>query len=179
MPNFRRPSAPGTEVFFTVVAHQRRPILTEPAIREALRAAINTVRTQRPFHVDAWVLMPDHLHCIWSLPESDGDFATRWSAIKRLVTQACATTAESPSRQRRREGSLWQRRFWEHQLRDDLDRERHFDYLHWNPVKHGLVRRVADWPYSTFHRWVRDGVYPADWGGDISESRFPVQDFGE
>ena len=110
------------------------------------------------------------MHCIWTLPEHDTDYSTRWSIIKRYVSSRGAPALHDPalsmsSRQKRRESTIWQRRFWEHQIRNEVDFERHMDYIHFNPVKHGFVQQVVDWPYSTFHRYVRDGVYAGNWGG--------------
>ena len=175
MPKYRRAKLPGGTYFFTLVTYQRRNILLQEEIRAALRYAIRTTQARLPFSIDAWVLLPDHLHAIWVLPRNDGDYSNRWSMIKRLVTQrvvgccdavgAHGTPYCTASRVRRQEGGLWQRRFWEHLIRDEIDLNRCRDYLHWNPVKHGHVSRVADWPYSTFHRYVRDGRYQKDWGG--------------
>lgn len=207
MPNYRRADISGATYFFTVVSHRRRPILCDESVRHALRQAINIVKTKHSFDIDAWVLLPDHLHCIWTLPENDHAYSVRWSMIKRLVTQAIGmhykndtdhgahgATYEavqpggrvrrahhmysnsehsyhsnkplmSASRLRRCEGDIWQRRFWEHRVRDQADLNRCLDYLHWNPVKHGYVNRVAEWQFSTFHRYVREGAYPEDWGG--------------
>ncbi len=139
--------------------------MTDKRFRPALRQAILRVKTTMPFESIAWVLLPDHLHTIWQLPEGDANFSARWSMIKRSVTQQYKDLLPHPhnlSRQARREGNLWQRRFWEHLIRDELDLQRHIDYVHYNPVKHGYVSKVADWPYSTFHRYVSDGVYPKD-----------------
>ncbi|MFN3791323.1 REP-associated tyrosine transposase [Massilia sp.] len=155
----------GTSYFFTVVTHRRRPILCDDPIRLALRLAIEQVRSRRPFTTNAMVLMPDHLHCIWTLPDGDNDFSSRWSQIKHHVSYSCSqqySATLSKSRQRQRMAAIWQRRFWEHQIRDDLDMERHVDYIHFNPVKHGLVAAASEWPYSTFKRFVRDGIYAAD-----------------
>ena len=132
-----------------------------------------------PFDSIAWVLLPDHLHTIWQLPEGDADYSGRWSLIKKTVTQKCPDWLSPPnnlSRQARREGTLWQRRFWEHLIRDELDLERHIDYIHYNPVKHGYASRVADWPYSTFHRYVSQGIYPKEWA---SAEEIPNENFGE
>ena len=159
----------GTSYFFTVVTHHRRPILCEKPVREALRSAIEKVRLRLPFQINAMVLMPDHLHCIWTLPDGDMNFSTRWSQIKHDVSYKCRDLYEatlSPSRQRQREAPIWQRRFWEHQIRDEIDMERHVDYIHFNPVKHGLVDAASSWPYSTFARYVREGIYAPDWGGN-------------
>lgn len=181
MPNYRRADYPGGTFFFTVVTFNRAPILTLDAVRVSLRNAITTVRRERPFAIDAWVLLPDHLHCIWSLPEGDSDYSVRWSMIKRLVSKqqaGCAVRTESDgdSRRKRRELPFWQRRFWEHQIRDETDYLRHVDYIHWNPVKHGYVTLAAEWPYSTFGRFVARGCYPRDWGGGRDEKS---SDFGE
>lgn len=168
MPNYRRAKVSGGTYFFTVNTLRRIPVLTEAPVREALRDAIRRTRETTPFDIDAWVLLPDHLHCIWTLPRGDADFSVRWSAIKRYVSRKCGETFGidnlSASRTRRHESGFWQRRFWEHQIRDDADFARHFDYIHWNPVKHGLVARAIDWPYSTFQRFVRDGIYLPHWG---------------
>jgi len=182
MSRYRRSHAQGAAYFFTVNTHERQPLLTSVPVRQALREAIAEVRSRAPFIIHAWVLLPDHLHYIWELPPGDAAFGMRWSSIKRLVTQSCGareetTATTSASRIKRREGSLWQRRFWEHQIRDENDWVRHADYIHFNPVKHGHVQRVSDWPYSTFHRYVKEGLYTADWGSVLpSES---VGDFGE
>ncbi len=160
----------GPTYFFTVVAYRRRPIFCDQALRTALRDAIHTVRQTRPFSIDAWILLPDHMHCIWTLPEDDHAYSIRWAEIKRYVSSWCRPALRDPTlltraALRRRESSIWQRRFWEHQIRDETDFERHMDYIHFNPVKHGYARQVREWPHSTFHRHVRDGVYPVDWGG--------------
>lgn len=169
MPEYRRADVNGGTYFFTVNTLRRRPLLTLPIVREVLRQAVDTIRSRSPFAIDAWVLLPDHLHCIWTLPPTDADYSKRWGKIKRHVSQRCAAsmslcTEPSDSRRKRRESTFWQRRFWEHLIRDEADYRRHVDYIHWNPVKHGLVQRARDWPYSTFHRHVHAGIYPADWG---------------
>jgi putative transposase len=167
MSRFRRANE-GTTFFFTAVAYQRRPILCDAVIRTALRDAIRVVRVSQPFSIDGWVLLPDHLHCIWTLPSDDTDFSQRWSQIKHRVSYACGHRYRmrgSDAQARRGEASIWQRRFWEHRIRDDIDMRRHLDYIHFNPVKHGYAKIAAAWPYSTFGRYVNAGVYPADWGG--------------
>jgi len=175
MSRYRRQFA-GSTCFFTVIAYRRRPIFCDPTLRAALRRAIQTVRVTRPFTVDAWVLLPDHMHCIWTLPTDDNDYSTRWAEIKRDVSSACRSTLRdqsllTQSGRSRGESTIWQRRFWEHQIRDEIDFERHVDYIHVNPVKHRYVDSVWEWSHSTFHRYVREGVYPRDWGGsrDISD----------
>ena len=180
MPNYRRARTAGGTYFFTVVTEGRQPIFTIPAARAALRDAIEQVRRQYPFVIDAWVLLPEHIHCLWTLPEGDSDFSGRWGMIKagfskQMKSSLASDGTVSRSRQRHREVSIWQRRFWEHQIRDDEDFRRHTDYIHYNPVKHGWVTCASDWPYSTFRRYVAAGVYPATWGGGdrlISDDRY-------
>jgi len=166
MATFRRNPVCGGTCFFTVCTYRRDPLLTNPGILASLRSALRTVRASQPFSVDAIVLLPDHLHCIWTLPPGDAEFAARWSRIKRLTSQAAGVAAAAHvSGVNRREAGLWQRRFWEHQIRNEDDMARHIDYIHWNPVKHGHVAAVKQWPMSSFHRYVREGRLPADWGG--------------
>jgi putative transposase len=159
----------GNTFFFTVVSYRRRAILCRAPLRDALRKAIEAVRQTRPFEIDGWVLLPDHMHCIWTLPDGDVDYSTRWAAVKRFVSTSVgeefAYGRTTRSRQRHRESTIWQRRFWEHMIRDEVDFERHLDYIHFNPVKHGYAKRAIDWPFSTFGRHVKDGIYPPDWGG--------------
>lgn len=181
MPEYRRSNVAGGTYFFTLVTHQRKPLLLHPPVRAALREAIEYVRANRPFTVEAWVLLPDHLHCIWTLPAGDAGFSKRWGVIKQRVSSRCRAQSIvaddlSASKQHRREAGLWQRRYWEHLIRDEHDYRRHMDYIHWNPVKHGLVKQASEWPYSTFHRHVRDGLYPADWG---SAARANEGSYGE
>ena len=170
MPNYRRTLIPGGTYFFTIVTHERRPWLILPHAREILRAAVIETRKRLPFTIHAWVLLPEHIHCLWTLPEGDQDFSKRWALIKRSVSKhACHLVTreggvEHHVRQRHRENPLWQQRFWEHAVRNDEDFKAHMDYVHYNPLRHGLVERVEDWPYSTFHRYVREGFYPRDWG---------------
>ena len=160
MPNYRRSNSPGSCYFFTVVTDHRQPILTHPDCRNALRDAIITTREQHPFTIDAWVLLPDHLHAIWSLPENDADFSIRWGKIKVSVTRSLREVGLCND-------SIWQKRFWEHEIRDETDFRHHMDYIHYNPVKHGLVEAVADWPHSTFHRQCALGVHPKGWGQGV------------
>jgi putative transposase len=169
MSQYRRADIPGATYFFTVNTYRRQAVLTDPRCRESLHNAISKVRLDLPFEIVAWVLLPDHIHAIWQLPQNDKDFPLRWSLIKQQVTRDCEAWLPqqnlSASRKKRGEGSLWQRRFWEHLIRDETDLSRHVDYIHFNPVKHGYVANVADWPYSTFHRFVKEGLYPEGWGG--------------
>ena len=162
MSRYRRSDVAGASYFFTVVTERRQPVLVNADVRTALREAIETVRVKRPFVIDAWVLLPDHLHAIWTLPPGDADFATRWRLIKAHVTRRCGEKYFRPEwltarRAAKGCGTLWQHRYWEHVLRDERDFRHHMDYVHFNPVKHGHVMRVADWPYSSFHRWVKAG----------------------
>jgi putative transposase len=182
MSNYRRADAPGACYFFTVVTFRRRNILTNNDCRGWLRDAVMKTRKNHPFSIDAWVLLPNHLHCMLTLPESDNNFSVRWNDIKKRFTTAAKDTLHKPewvnaSKQKHRESTIWQRRFWEHQIRDDNDYQRHMDYIHYNPVKHGLVKQVRDWPYSTFHRYVNQGVYPENWGGSVSLK--DTTDYGE
>ncbi|MGE0225071.1 MAG: transposase [Acetobacteraceae bacterium] len=170
MSRYRRTHSAGSCYFFTVVTYRRRPILCDDTVRHALREAILLVRGNRPFSIDAWVLLPDHLHCIWTLPPGDADYSMRWNMIKRRVSIICSqgykhTERSTPSRRKHRESTVWQRRFWERQIRDEMDFMRHADYIHYNPVKHGLCSHVSEWPYSTFHRYAGRGIYSEDWGG--------------
>ena len=170
MSRYRRSQTPGATYFFTVVTYRRQAILCDAPIREALRNAIANTRAKHPFTINAWVLLPDHLHTIWTLPPGDADFATRWSVIKRQVSVTCGEAYRRAdwinySKQKHRESTLWQRGYWEHQIRDEHDFERHMDYIHYNPAKHGHCCRVSDWPYSTFQRYVEQEVYPINWGG--------------
>jgi putative transposase len=169
MSTYRRAHVTGGTFFFTVVTYRRRPFLCDEPVRAALRDAVRETQATFPFILDGWVLLPDHLHCIWSLPPGDAAFGKRWAIIKRAVTQKCGSLLYrkewmNDSKRRRNESIVWQRRFWEHSIRDESDFTRHLDYLHYNPVKHGLVQQVKEWPFSTFHRYVNAGMYSEDWG---------------
>jgi putative transposase len=172
MTKYRRAQFEGGYYFFTVLTHQRRTLLTDTRARACLRLAWQETRRRSYFDVVALCLLPDHLHCVWKLPEGDCDFSLRWSRIKvgftrRYLGAGGTECDQNPSRNRKRERGLWQRRFWEHQIRDEQDLQRHVDYVHYNPVKHGLVERVEDWPWSTYHRYVREGIYLARSWQDI------------
>lgn len=171
MSNYRRSRTDGGTYFFTVVTHCRQRILTLTESRTILREVIHDVRKIHPFTVDGWALLPDHLHCMWTLPENDNEFSKRWGMIKARFSKRAKSIffskeLLSTSRVKHRESTLWQRRFWEHEIRDENDFNRHLDYIHYNPVKHGLVESVIDWPYSTFHRLVKEGVYAEGWGSE-------------
>jgi len=165
MANYRRNFPPGGSYFFTVnLADRRRALLTNHI--DLLRAAFRQVRGRHPFAVEAAVILPDHLHAIWTLPDGDADFATRWRLIKCGFSRALPRAERlSASPAEKDERGIWQRRYWEHTLRDEDDFVRHLDYIHFNPVKHGHAVRVRDWPFSSFHRRVRLGAYPIDWAG--------------
>lgn len=157
----------GGTYFFTLVTDKRRKILCEPENIEFLRAAFRFVVERHPFVIDAAVILPDHLHAIWSLPDNDRDFSKRWRLIKSHFTRHCDTRykeAPSSSRRNKKEQAIWQRRFWEHMIRDEKDYSTHVEYIHYNPVKHGLVKSPGDWPHSSFHRYVAKGLFPTNWG---------------
>jgi putative transposase len=131
---------------------------------EALRSAVRTARARYPFHIDAWVVLPDHMHCLWTLPPDDVDFPARWQLIKATFSHSVQRPAgRRASLVRKRESGLWQRRYWEHAIRDEQDYAAHMDYIHFNPVKHGLAAHAADWSFSSFASCVRLGIYPTDW----------------
>ena len=170
MSHYRRANAANASYFFTVVTYRRQTFLCDEPVRAALRKAINKVRAQYPFEIDTWVLLPDHIHSIWTLPENDANFSLRWQLIKRYVTRECGAYLNrpewlNPSKTKHQESTLWQRRFWEHQIRDEKDYQNHINYCYYNPVKHDLVKPVQDWPYSSFHKHVKLGQYSADWAG--------------
>jgi len=178
MTSYRRNFIPGGSFFFTVnLADRSLSLLT--AHVDLLRAAFREIHQRHPFTIDAIVVLPEHLHTVWTMPDGDADFATRWRQIKSTFSRNLKFDEPvSPSRAARGERGIWQRRYWEHTIRDEEDYARHIDYVHINPVKHGLVNRVRDWAPSSFHRHVEFGIYPADWAGDLS--RFGSgADFGE
>jgi putative transposase len=160
MVGYRRNFLPGGTFFFTVTLRDRHATFLTDHI-ELLRDATRSVRDKLPFEIIAVVVLPDHLHAVWQLPENDADYATRWRLIKSSFTKGLK--AAIPHAGSGRE-SVWQNRYWEHTIRDDLDLQRHVDYVHWNPVKHGHVAHAVDWPYSSIHRFIREGLLAADWG---------------
>jgi putative transposase len=173
MTEYRRAWMDGGTWFFTVnLAERRENTLLVDRI-DHLRAAFGSVQLRHPFRIEAFVILPDHLHCIWTLPQDDTDFSNRWGLIKRQFSRGIEKRERiSESRARRGERGIWQRRFWEHLIRDQEDFNRHVDYIHWNPIKHGWVSKVADWQYSSFHEYVKSGLYPDNWGdGDAGDIR--------
>jgi putative transposase len=164
MPNYRRMWMPGGSYFFTVTLLERHHSDLLVRYIDLLRTSVLRVRRRRPFVIHAWVVLPEHLHCLVELPAGDADYATRWMLIKQSFAKSLPKIEfRNAARLRRQERGIWQRRYWEHVIRDDEDWHRHLDYLHYNPVKHGHVQRVSEWPHSSFHRFVRRGIYPIDW----------------
>jgi putative transposase len=162
---YRRANAPGGTYFFTVKLAQRTSDLLVRHI-DALRAAIRAVKARLPFAILAMVVLPDHMHAIWRLPEEDANYPMRWSLIKAGFSRRIEPGEFiQASRQARRERGLWQRRYWEHLIRDEMDLQRHIEYIHYNPVKHGWANHAADWPYTSLHRYIQCGMAPADWEG--------------
>ncbi|MCQ8130831.1 REP-associated tyrosine transposase [Methylomonas rivi] len=169
MPNYRRNFVAGGCYFFTVnLLERQRTLLTDHI--DLLRDAVRRVKRLYPFHIDAWVVLPDHMHMVLTLPPDTDDFPVRLRLMKLLFAKGLPRTERlSATRRKRRERGVWQRRYWEHTVIDELDYVRHIDYVHVNPLKHGYVERVRDWPYSTFHRYVLNEILPLDWCGDIGE----------
>ena len=165
---YRRNFLPGGTFFFTATLADRRSSALVNHI-DLLKRAFRVTRRERPFVVDAVVVLPDHLHVVMTLPSNDADYPGRWKRFKSLFTRLVARRGGF-ERNRRGEYSLWQRRFWEHTIRDENDLMRHIDYIHYNPVKHGLVSQVSDWPHSSFHRYVKTGALAKDWGGSIAST---------
>ncbi|MGJ4949227.1 REP-associated tyrosine transposase [Bradyrhizobium sp. HKCCYLS20291] len=168
MPNYRRASIKGGMFFFTVVLENRSSHLLVDQIGR-LRACYRIARRRRPFETIAICVLPDHLHAIWALPDNDSDYPLRWNMIKSSFSRGLKSQTKSTSFSAKREKGIWQRRYWEHAIRNQEDLDHHIDYIHFNPVKHGHVSRVADWPHSSFHRFVERGWLAPDWGGDVKE----------
>ena len=168
MRRYIRAEAAGATYFFTLTLQDRSARYLVDHIAE-LRACLRTVKERHPFDIEAMVVLPEHLHALWRLPVDDSDYSTRWMLLKqaftrRLEQRGLLPPEASRARGNKGERSLWQHRFWEHQIADEDDYARHVDYIHFNPVKHGWVLRARDWPYSSLHRYVREGILPADWG---------------
>jgi putative transposase len=170
MSRYRRAHIPAGTYFFTITLADRS---SDALVRhiEILRRVYRMVQQRRTFATIAICVLPDHLHAIWTLPADDSDFSTRWNLIKAGFSRGLpAQPSRSRSKVIRREKGIWQRRYWEHVIRDDADMSRHVDYIHFNPVKHRLVSRVRDWPHSSFHHRIAGGLLPIDWGGDLGET---------
>ena len=174
---YRRANVPGASYFFTVNLAERKKSLLLDYVDD-LRHAFKKVKQNHEFSIEAIVILPEHLHTIWQLPENDADFPIRWNLIKGEFSRALPKTERiSNSRQKKGERGIWQRRYWEHLIKDDLDFERHVDYIHFNPVKHGYIQSPVDWPYSSIHRYIRTGIIKSNWSanddfdGDFGETR--------
>lgn len=183
MPNYVRAKCEGACYFFTVVTYDRRKLFSSEWARRCLREALLETQSRYPYQSVAFCLLPQHLHCIWKLPEDDANFSTRWSLVKGLFTRqyrrhAGRSEPISVSHKHKGEACIWQRRFWEHRIRDEHDLQKHVDYIHYNPVKHGLVQRLEDWPWSTYHQYVREGLYGRVVIDDTTINSDPA-DFGE
>ena len=176
MSRYRRAHVEGGVFFFTVTLADRSSDLLVRHI-DRLRRVYSSVQQDRPFETIAVCILPDHIHAIWRLPPNDADFPLRWSLIKIGFSRGLAVAAApTPSKLAKRERGLWQRRYWEHAIRDDADLERHVNYIHFNPIKHKLVSRVCDWPHSSFKQYVARGDLPPDWGGEV---RHLAGEYGE
>ncbi len=174
MPNYRRARTKGGIYFFTVVTHNREPLFSRPSHIKTLQLIIEDVRNERVFTEIACVILPDHIHALWKLPEGDDDYSKRWGLIKARFTKTLRTGNQHVGRALPdmspavNAPQIWQKRFWEHQIRNEVDLNNHIDYTHFNPVKHGLVKNVGDWQYSSFHRFVKAGAYPEDWSAEVT-----------
>ncbi|MDO9372040.1 MAG: transposase [Gammaproteobacteria bacterium] len=162
--HYRRARLKGGVYFFTVVTHNRLPLFDDPAHVILLGEALQHVKSRHPLQQHAYVILPDHIHCIWQLPEDSDDFSLRWRLIKHYVS------GKAPHQ------TFWQKRFWEHLIRDENDYRRHLDYIHYNPVKHGLVNHPCEWPHSSYHEYLGKKWYAEDWGDDAPKLE---GDFGE
>ena len=162
MVDYRRNRVPGGTFFFTVNLHNRQSTLLVDHV-VAFRDSISAVREGHPFHIDAIVVLPEHLHAVWTLPEGDDDYALRWRLIKTRFTQSHIRSAET---------KVWQDRYWEHTIRDEPDFEAHVNYVHINPVKHGYVERASEWQHSSIHRYIREGIVTTDWAVEPSTGKF-------
>ena len=169
MPNYRRANIPGGTFFFTVKTERNAPIFRNEFAVKILGEVIRETKLLWQFEINAIVLLPDHLHAIWTLPDGDAAFSKRWGWLKKEFTKRYLKhngleQPTSKSRVKNRRRGVWQRYFWEHVIQDEKDFQAHFDYIHWNPVKHGYVKCPIDWQHSSFHRWVAKGVYEKNWG---------------
>ena len=183
MPNYRRLRVKGGTYFFTVVTYKRLPIFKSDASKKLLHSTWNKVQTRLPFSTEAICLLPDHIHTIWTLPKGDDDYSTRWKEIKRLFSRAYIKEFGNPeipnnSRRKHHEFAIWQRRFWEHTIQDEDDLYNHLDYIHYNPVKHGLANSPAEWKWSSFSIYVDREFYEPNWGENEILNKNNI-DYGE
>jgi putative transposase len=163
---YRRNYVAGGTYFFTVNLLDRKKTLLVDYV-DCLRESVVRVRCKRPFEINAWVVLPDHMHAVWTLPEGDSDYSGRWREIKKAFNRYIPKEELlSYSRQKQGERGIWQRRFWEHTIKSEQDYRHHIDYVRLNPLKHGLVTEIKDWPFSSFHGYVKKGIYTIDWCGD-------------
>ncbi len=172
---YRRVRIKGGTYFFTLNMFKNNSILTQPENIALLKSAFKNVMDNHPFKIDAMVVLPNHLHCIWSLPNNDDDYSTRWRLIKTYFSRRCDEKYKQrpyASRLRKKEQAIWHRRFWEHLIRDDTDFANHVAYIHYNPVKHKYVEAPKDWPHSSFHKYVENGLVDVEWGAGV-EIKFP------
>ncbi len=182
MPNYRRNFVEGGTYFFTVITYKRQQILNGKAI-DILRECFRECMSEKPFTIEAAVVLPEHLHCLWTLPAPDSDYSARWKSVKSAFTKEYIRRIGEPpakpsvSMQKKGEKGIWQRRFWEHTVQNEDDYRIHIEYIHFNPVKHGWVDAPIDWPHSSFHRFVKENVYPESWGSSVIE--FPEGIGGE
>ena len=181
---YRRMYVPGGTYFFTLVTYQRKPLFSEIKNIILLREATRQIKIEMPFEIVGAVILPDHIHLIWKLPPRDTDYSKRIGRLKVLFTKFLSVKSEqlknlSISRQKHRESNVWQRRFWEHTIRSDSDLENHLNYIHYNPVKHGLVSCPHMWQYSSFHTWVKKKAYSKDWCCCCSGRKIIVPNFSK
>lgn len=173
--NYRRSFVPGGTFFFTVTLRNRKSSVLVDQIH-LLKEAVQRVKTQHPFLIKAYVILPEHLHMIWQLPHGDSNYSQRWKKIKALFSKSIHKSAFPLSKTRHNEYCLWQRRFWEHTIKDETDFEHHVNYIHYNPIKHGLVESLHHWPHSSFHHYLRIGRLPKNWADSMFET---MRGFGE
>ncbi len=164
---YRRAQTEGGIYFFTVVTDARRPFLCESENISLLRTSFAEIKSKHPFTIDAIVILPDHIHCLWTLPLEDSDYSMRWRQIKSAFSRRCSPRYKgkiTQSQIKKKEQAIWQRRFWEHEIQNELDFQKHVEYIHYNPVKHGLANAPINWEYSSFKRYVDRGMYSKEWG---------------
>ena len=184
MSNYRRLYFQGSTVFLTIVTYQRFPLFKNPDMIAKLRLAVSTVKKEKPFEIVGAVILPNHLHFIWSLHKNDSNYSQRIARMKVLFTRSIGRHLRSldnisNSRRKHRESNVWQRCFWEHTIRDEKDLEKHLEYIHYNPVKHGLVSCPHHWEYSSLNKWVQKGLYPVEWGCCCQGKSPKIPDFSD